>query len=237
MQGSEPPSTKLKFELTVPKHDARFAFLATDFPKYVASLNAVARKAPGPKKGNAQLPVRIPSGRDPKDISVTHKLMMKKDVIDVQVPELPGDAVAPGVTVEDDGFVLVEGADADVQPAAPPPLFSVKGWPASKRWHDTADPLADGFDIVPFPAFDVKGDLMEPKDYERLLPGAIVKADLNFVSYVIAGKVKVLVAELQELHVLVEAPVRNNTALKRKMQLVNDALAKKVCGPDRSGAH
>ena len=112
-------------------------------------------------------------------------------------------------------------------------LFTVDGYPGSERWKEQARLIENDYYVVPLPAFDINGTVIQPQDYDKVLTGAIVHATVAFVCYCISGKKKVLVAEIQELRVLKAAPkVPTNRGNKRKLALIRDAVVKKSRSSD-----
>lgn len=73
--------------------------------------------------------------------------------------------------------------------------------------------------VVPLPAYDCKGDLIQPNNYKDALAGALVHVNFRLSHWYISSQKEaasnIFVADVTAIRVLVE-PVMNKTPTKRK---------------------
>ncbi|KLO08414.1 hypothetical protein SCHPADRAFT_944467 [Schizopora paradoxa] len=201
-QDQVPPNTRLRFAVRKPTHETCLAF-ADDFDavhdNVVGLADKMRKTAPSTK---------LPITSDDESILVAHKFMVEKGVEDESSDEEVDKEVATAGK---------EGVDS---------IFTVKGWPASEKWHALAKPFERTHTIAPLPAFDEHGRVIKPTAYRAKLVGATVTLKVVFVAFFIKGRKRVLSAQVEEVRVVIPAPKRPSSAAKRA-SLVMEGLAKK----------
>ncbi|KIO14778.1 hypothetical protein M404DRAFT_17638 [Pisolithus tinctorius Marx 270] len=104
------------------------------------------------------------------------------------------------------------------------PIFSIENWPTfSDAARGGLDSIRQTHQVIPIPAYDLEGKLIDPRFYRRYLEGAVVELHFNLSHWSISrqgipGK-DVYTADIVMMHVLVppHASVTPRTPLKRKV--------------------
>ncbi|KAI6003100.1 hypothetical protein EDD15DRAFT_2467773 [Pisolithus albus] len=128
----------------------------------------------------------------------------------------------------DHSFVETLTGDGNTVPSPPPyqdtTAFSIENWPVDDNETKTElENLKATHRLIPLPAYDVEGNLIEPHAYQRSLQGALVKLYFNMSHWAIAGKnglhgSDVFTAEIQMIRVI-DPPRPTITSNKRKVSL------------------
>ncbi|KIM59455.1 hypothetical protein SCLCIDRAFT_27285 [Scleroderma citrinum Foug A] len=99
-------------------------------------------------------------------------------------------------------------------------IFSIENWPAfSDAARGGLDSIKQTHHVIPIPAYDLEGKLIDPRYYRRHLEGAVAEVHFNLSHWSIAwqgvpGK-DVYTADIVLIRVI--APPRTHTPLKRKV--------------------
>ncbi|TFK80706.1 hypothetical protein K466DRAFT_503415 [Polyporus arcularius HHB13444] len=109
------------------------------------------------------------------------------------------------------------------------PEFQIDNWPAySKEGQAAVERMArlGTHKVIPLPAYDMHGDLINPRFYRARLQGALVELHFSLTHWRIgskkeSSKVDVFVAELDYLRVLVPPKPTPVTPRKRKVSAVD----------------
>lgn len=81
--------------------------------------------------------------------------------------------------------------------------FAMETWPVALRCSDALKGILPTHDLCPLPAYDKKGRLIPPTQYESMLKGATVQVNFAFVHHYIKTKQRhVYMAVVRELRVL-----------------------------------
>ena len=90
-----------------------------------------------------------------------------------------------------------------------------------------AAPYEETYTTVPLNAYDETGALIAPPNYERKLAGATVHARLAFLSFCIGGANNVLIAEVQQLNVIIPAIRAASNATKRRLAVMDHLMKRR----------
>lgn len=119
----------------------------------------------------------------------------------------------------DQGFseTLLSNDDTDVAP------FMIDNWPVDDKTRDELETLKTTHHLVPLPAYDVDGNLIQLHAYQRSLQGAHVALYFNMTHWAIARKGgthgnDVLTAEIQMIRII-EPPHQTTMPSKCKVSL------------------
>lgn len=66
--------------------------------------------------------------------------------------------------------------------------FSIDNWPVSLSNEPYLEEIKTSHIVQPLPAYDIRGDIISPLEYEEKLAGAIVRVCFSFVHFQIKQK-------------------------------------------------
>jgi len=97
--------------------------------------------------------------------------------------------------------------------------WSLADWPViSSEAEDAKQQMLTTHRVVPLPAYDIKGNLIEPKKYQEALAGALVRVNFTMAHWYIASNnesTNSFVANIKSVRVLID-PVVAKSPKKRK---------------------
>lgn len=109
-------------------------------------------------------------------------------------------------------------------PSDTPLPYTIAHWPINPRHHVTVEEhkrLIATHVVNYLPAFDIKGSLIEPAQYESHLRGAVVALRFTLCHWTIAGRngnppSDTFTAHVEDMSVVAEPPDQTVTGMKRK---------------------
>ncbi|KAG6372112.1 hypothetical protein JVT61DRAFT_8826 [Boletus reticuloceps] len=156
---------KLSCCLTAPQ-SSDFEFAQEDFPACIDNLRSI-EKSIKPNKDNEILS-SITTHLGSPQFKLSHALLEPKTPLepnDVSTTKQIADTETLPSTSDDETLDSV---------------FAMETWPVAPRCKHYLDELFDSHDICPLPAYDMKGNLIPPTQYETSLRGATVKVHFTY---------------------------------------------------------
>ena len=119
-------------------------------------------------------------------------------------------------------------------------IYTLTGWPIINTEAEDArqEMLANNsHQIVPLPAYDMKGNLIRPDKYKEALAGALVRVSFTLSHWYIASRnpTNNFVADVKSIRVLIDptapkSPTKRRTA-KKEIEFASPSRRRRTDGP------
>ncbi|KAG6380917.1 hypothetical protein JVT61DRAFT_5309 [Boletus reticuloceps] len=191
--GTRFQDVKLNCHLTVPSPNT-FPFAVTDYPTCIENLRMLERIVKHDKKDETL-----------STLSGSLKRRFSSDS-----PSAPNDNEEPKAN-KIDSETLESASDEGLGEE-----FAMETWPVAPRCVDVLKEILATHDLCPLPAYDKKGRLIPPTQYEAMLKGAMVEAHFALIHhYIKSSKRHIYVAMVRKLQILCSPPPMPTSPFKR----------------------
>lgn len=98
-------------------------------------------------------------------------------------------------------------------------MLTIEGWPVTGAWKKEMDSMKDDLELQPLEAYDSIGEwprLLGPLEYEKRLPGSIVKVNATFHAYKFGNHA--LSVHIENMSIIVPAITLPQSPSKRRFK-------------------
>lgn len=98
-------------------------------------------------------------------------------------------------------------------------MLTIEGWPVTGAWKKEMDSMKDELELQPLEAYDSIGEwprLLGPLEYEKRLPGSIVKVNATFHAYKFGNHA--LSVHIENMSIIVPAITLPQSPSKRRFK-------------------